>query len=222
MQFDIITIFPEILDSYINESILVRARSLGLLQINTHTPREFATDAHKSVDDRPYGGGAGMVMMFSPIAKAIEKAKGKRQRAKVILLAANGKQFTQQMAQDWAQLDQLILICGRYEGVDARIEEIIDEKVSIGPYVLAGGELPAMIITEAVARNILGVLGKEESLAEESHTEEGYLEYPHYTRPEKIVWKGKEYVVPEVLLSGNHAEIEKWRKGNSGEVKGER
>lgn len=222
MRFDIITIFPDILDSYINESILVRAQSLGLIDIDFHTPREFAKDAHQSVDDRPYGGGAGMVMMFEPIAKTIEKLVGDENvrpvqdvKRKIVLLAANGEQFTQEMAREWAELDQLVLIAGRYEGVDARIEEIVDEKISIGPYVLAGGELPAMVVTEAVARNIKGVLGKEESLAEESHDSEGYLEYPQYTRPEVVEWNNKKLIVPEVLLSGHHEQIQKWRKDNS-------
>ncbi len=215
MIFDCITIFPKILDSYHNESILARAKSLGLIDIRFHTPREFATDAHQSIDDRPYGGGAGMVMMFDPIAQSIQNVQ--QPNSKTVILAANGKQFTQQMAQEWSQLDQLILVCGRYEGIDARVEEIVDEVVSIGPYVLTGGELPAMVVAEAVARNIPGVLGKEASLVEESHTDAGYLEYPQYTRPEVVTWQGKDYQVPEVLLSGNHAEIEKWRAEQSGQ-----
>lgn len=217
MQFDIITIFPEILASYLDETILARARALNLIEITTHTPRDFATDTHKTIDDRPYGGGAGMVLMFEPLAQTIKKIKSHHPNAKsrVILTAANGKQFTQAMAKEWAvDYDQIIFVCGRYEGVDARLEELIDEKVSIGPYVLAGGELPALVITEAVARNIPGVLGKEASLAEESHNTPGYKEYPHYTRPEVVTWEGNEYKVPEVLLSGNHAEIEKWRREN--------
>jgi len=218
MRFDIITIFPEILDSYLDETILARAKSLGLIEVYTHNPREFATDAHKSIDDKPYSGGAGMVMMFYPIAKTIEKLKAETPgiRSKVVLMAANGDNFTQATARQYAEeCEQIIFICGRYEGVDARLEEIIDEKVSIGPYVLAGGELPALVITEAVSRLVPGVLGKEESLSEESHNEAGYLEYPQYTRPEVVEWKGKEYKVPEVLLSGHHAEIEKWKQENA-------
>lgn len=216
MRFDIITIFPEILDSYLDETILARARSLGLIETYTHTPRDFATDVHKSVDDRPYGGGAGMVLSFLPIAQTIEKIMSQvpaETQTSIVLLAANGEQFTQQHAQQYATAcEHMIFICGRYEGVDARIEKIVDAKISIGPYVLAGGELPALVITEAVARNIPGVLGKEESLAEESHNVRGYLEYPQYTRPEVVTWHGAELKVPDVLLSGHHAEIEKWRQ----------
>ncbi len=222
MRFDIITIFPEILDSYLDETILARAKSLGLIEIYTHTPREFATDAHKSVDDKPYSGGAGMVMMFYPIAKTIEKIQIETSslKTKILLMSPTGIQFSQKKAKVYAkECNHIILICGRYEGLDARLEKIVDEKVSIGPYVLAGGELPALVITEAVSRLIPGVLGKEASLAEESHNQPGYLEYPQYTRPEVVNWKGKEYKVPDVLLSGNHAEIEKWRKENA--VQGE-
>lgn len=218
MRFDIITIFPEILDSYIDETILARAKSLDLIEIYTHNPREFATDAHKSIDDRPYSGGAGMVMMFYPIAKTIEKIKAEAPdlKTKILLMSPTGIQFSQGKAKNYVgECNHIIFICGRYEGLDARLEEIIDEKISIGPFVLAGGELPALVITEAVSRLIPGVLGKEESLAEESHNEEGYLEYPHYTRPEVVEWEGKEYKVPEILLSGNHAEIEKWREENA-------
>ena len=218
MRFDIITIFPEILDSYLDETILARAKSLDLIEIHTHNPREFATDAHKSIDDRPYSGGAGMVMMFYPIVKTIEKIKTETPdlKRKILLMTPTGEQFSQSRARGYAEnVDQIIFICGRYEGVDARIEKIIDEKVSIGSYVLAGGELPALVITETVSRLVPGVLGKEESLMEESHNKPGYLEYPQYTRPEVVEWEGKEYKVPEVLLSGNHADIEKWREENA-------
>ena len=218
MRFDIITIFPEILDSYLDETILARAKSLDLIEIHTHNPRRFAKDAHKSIDDRPYSGGAGMVMMFYPIAETIKKiiADTPNLKRKILLMTPTGTEFSQSQAKSYADdIDQIIFICGRYEGVDARLEEIIDEKISIGPYVLAGGELPALVITEAVSRLVLGVLGKEESLAEESHNKEGYLEYPQYTRPEVVEWEGKKYKVPDTLLSGNHAEIEKWRKDNA-------
>ena len=163
MRFDIITIFPEILSSYLDETILARAKSLGLIEIHTHTPRDFATDAHKSIDDRPYSGGAGMVMMFYPIAQTIEKIKKQTPdlKRKILLMTPTGEKFSQKNAKAYAEeLDQIIFICGRYEGVDARLEEIIDEKVSIGNYVLAGGELPALVITETVSRLIPGVLGK--------------------------------------------------------------
>lgn len=217
MRFDIITIFPGIVKPYLTETILARAIAKKFIKVNILSPRQFATDAHRTVDDRPYGGGPGMVMMFGPLAKTVKKVKSRNSKVKsrVVLLSPTGKQFDQKMARKFSKLDQLILISGRYEGVDARIEKIIDEKISIGPYVLSGGELPALIFTEAVSRLIPGVLGKQQSLLNESFDQEGYLEYPHYTRPEVVRWKGKELKVPQVLLSGHHAEIEKWRQKNS-------
>lgn len=206
MRFDIITIFPDIFSSYFNESIVGRAVKNGLVKINPVNLRDYTKDNHKTVDDSPYGGGAGMVMMIEPIYKTVKDIKKKG--GKVILLSAKGKKFDQKKAREFAKLKQLVLICGRYEGVDERVaEHIADEEISIGDYVLTGGELPAMIITDAVVRLLPGVIAQE-SLKEESFSEEGRVEYPQYTRPEKF----KNWQVPEVLLSGNHKEIEKWRK----------
>lgn len=216
MKFDIITIFPEIFDSYINESIIKRARAKRLITIKAHTPRKFSFDKHKTVDDRPYGGGPGMIFMFEPIARTVasikEKISGKK-KTKVVLLTPAGKEFTQRDAERLAKLDQLILISGRYEGFDARIDKLVDEKISVGPYVLAGGELPALTIIEATARLVPGVLGHEYSAQDETYSKDlDYVEYPQYTRPEEIVYKGKKLKVPKVLLSGNHANIANWRK----------
>ena len=209
MKFDIITIFPHILDSYINESILKRAQKAGHIKINTHNLRDFTTDKHKSVDDTPYGGGPGMILMIEPIYQMLKSIKRKK-KSKIILLDPAGQQFNQKKAQEYSKLDQLIFICGRYEGVDARVDKFIDEKISIGPYVLSGGELGAAVITEAVARLLPGVLGSSQSLQYETFSgkKSDVIEHPQYTRPEKF----KSQKVPDVLLSGNHAEIEKWRK----------
>jgi tRNA (guanine37-N1)-methyltransferase len=211
MVFDIITIFPNIFDSYFKESIIKRAQEKNLVKINIHNLRDYTNDKHKTVDDRPYGGGPGMVMMVEPIFKAVSalrKKRAKTEKQKVILLSAKGKKFDQKIAQKFSKLNQLILICGHYEGVDERVARYIaDEEISIGDYVLTGGELPAMIIVDAVTRLIPGVLGKEESLKEESFSKKGYLEYPQYTRPEIF----RNWRVPKVLLSGNHEKIKKWR-----------
>lgn len=210
MRFDVVTIFPYILDSYVNEAILKRAKDNKLVDFVFHNLRDWTDDAHKTVDDKPYGGGAGMVMKVEPIYKALTDIP-RQKKSKVVLVAPNGKQFTQKMAKQWSKLDQIVFICGRYEGIDSRVEKLVDEKISIGPYVLAGGELPAMVIMEAISRYIPGVLGNSESVQEESHTTEGYLEFPQYTRPEIFnKWK-----VPKVLLGGNHADIKAWRKEQS-------
>ena len=215
MRFDIITIFPKIFDSYFKESIIGRAVKSGLVEIKIHDLRDWTEDNHKTVDDKPYGGGAGMIMKVEPIFKAVETVK-QAPKKRVILFSAKGKKFTQADALRLRSYDQIILICGRYEGIDERVARYIaDEEVSIGDYVLTGGEIPAMIVVDAISRLTPGVLGKEESLAEESFIQEGYLEYPQYTRPEEFQgWK-----VPEVLLSGNHKEIEKWKEENSRSVK---
>ena len=209
MQFNIITIFPKILDSYFNESILKRAQKNGHLKIVTHDIRDFTTDKHHSVDDTPYGGGPGMVLMIEPIYKCLKSIKRKR-KSRIILLDPAGQQFNQKTAQGYSKLDQLIFICGRYEGIDARVDKLIDEKVSIGQYVMSGGELGAAVIIESVARLLPNVLGSSESLQYETFSgdKSDIVEYPQYTRPEDF--KGMK--VPKILLSGNHAEIEKWRK----------
>lgn len=215
MRFDIITIFPDIFDSYLNESILARAQKKKLIKIKTHTPRTFSKDRHNSVDDKPYGGGPGMILMFDPIARTVARIKRRaahKQQSRVVLLTPRGRQFRQKDAARYAQYDQLILICGRYEGVDARVEKIADEKISIGPYVLSGGELPALVMIETISRLIPGVVGKQESLQEESFGREGYIEYPQYTRPEAVKWHDKKLRVPKVLLSGNHKKIKEWRE----------
>ncbi|MBU1102384.1 tRNA (guanosine(37)-N1)-methyltransferase TrmD [Patescibacteria group bacterium] len=224
VKFDIITIFPNIFTSYFGESILKRAQSKNLIEINAHDLRQWAIDRHKTVDDSPYGGGPGMVMKVEPIFKAVSalkslkfKVKSSKLKKRVILFSAKGKQFTQADARRLAKYDQLILICGRYEGVDERVaQHIADEELSVGNFVLTGGEIPAMIVVDVVSRLIPGVLGKKESLKEESFSirkqktenRKQYLEYPQYTRPEKF----KGWKVPEVLLSGNHKKIEEWRE----------
>lgn len=213
-QFDIITIFPNILDSYFNESLFKRAQQNKLLKVVTHNLRNWTYDRHQTVDDKPYGGGVGLLFKIEPLMEALTSIKRKK-KSRVILTAANGKTFTQADASRLAKYDQLIFICPRYEGADARIEKMVDEKLSIGNYVLTGGELAAGVMIDAVARHIKGMVGKEESVAGDSHREEGYLEHPHYTRPEVVVYKGKKLRVPKVLLSGNHGEIEKWRQKKS-------
>lgn len=211
------------LDSYFGESILGRAQKNKKIKIVTHDLRDWATDKHKTTDDVPFGGGAGMVMKIEPIFKALTKLralKGKK-TSRTILLSASGAPFTQQKAKELAKYKKLVFICGRYEGVDHRVSEhLVDESLSIGPYVLTGGELAAAVIVDSVARLEKGVLGNQDSLSEESHndsteaTPETYLEYPQYTRPARFSPKrGISWDVPEVLLSGNHALIKKWRDG---------
>ncbi len=210
MQFDILTIFPQIFDSYLKESIIKRAIQNKLIKIKIHDIRKFSKDKHKRTDDVPYGGGAGMVMTAQPLHDAITHVK-KTNKGPVIYLTPQGKTFTQIRAEKLARIDSMILLCGRYEGIDQRIRDtLIDQEISIGKYVLTGGELPAMTVIDAVSRLIPGVLGKEESHLEDSFSKslKRKKEYPHYTRP--ATWKGMK--VPEVLLSGHHKEIEKWRK----------
>ena len=229
MKFDIITIFPKIFDSYFNESIIKRAKEKKLVQIKIHNLRDFTRDKHKKVDDRPYGGGAGMVLMVEPILRAVDlitknkklrtKTKNQQLKTKIVLFSAKGKQFNQKMAYDWAlKFDNIILISGRYEGIDERVKKILKaEEISIGPYVLTDGDAPAMVVTSAITRLIHGVINWE-SLGEESYfnkfvkkESKESLEYPHYTRPEALLWRGKKYRVPRVLLSGNHRGIRVWR-----------
>ena len=211
MRFDILTIFPEIFDSYLKESIIARAKKRKLIEIHIHDIRKYSKDKHKKVDNTPYGGGAGMVMTPQPIYDAIKAVK-KFNKGPVIYLSPQGKVLTQTKAENLGKKHQgLILLCGRYEGIDDRIRQLcVDEEISIGKYVLTGGELPAMILLDAVSRLIPGVLGKEKSHQEDSFSKalNRKKEYPHYTRPP--AFKGLK--VPEVLLSGNHKEIEKWRK----------
>lgn len=214
MRFDIISLFPESFASYFGVSILKRAEESGLIGIYTHQLRDFAHDKHKTVDDTPYGGGAGMVLKVEPIAEALEyvKALTPEKNTRTILFSAKGKVCTQEDIKRLAAYERLILFCGRYEGVDERVvERLVDEELSIGEYVLTGGEIPAMVVVDAVSRLVPGVLGNAESAETESHSVPGTLEYPQYTKPE--VWQDMR--VPEVLLSGHHGEIEKWRQNAS-------
>ncbi len=210
MRFDLVTIFPKIFDSYFGESILKRAQENKKIKIKAHDLRVFSSDKHKNVDDKPYGGGVGMVMQVEPIAKCIKKVKKKNSR--VILLSAKGKVLKQKDFQRWTKYDQLVLVSGRYEGVDERVKKFIDEEVSIGEYVLTGGELGSMIIVDGVSRLLPGVLGKDESSKDESYSDGKTLEYPQYTRPEE--YEGLK--VPEVLLSGDHKKIAEWRDKKRG------
>lgn len=213
MRFDILTIFPETFSSYLNESILKRAQDKGIIEIHIHDIRKFSKDKHKKVDDIPFGGGAGMVMTPQPLHDAITTVK-KLNKGPVIYMTPQGKTFTQSKAENFGKKQtELILLCGRYEGIDQRIRDtLIDEEISIGNFVLTGGELPAMIMIDAISRLIPEVLGKESSHLEDSFSKafNRKKEYPHYTRPAKF--KGIE--VPPVLLSGNHKKIEEWRKTN--------
>jgi len=208
LRFDIITIFPKIFDSYLKESLLKKAQDKGKVKIGVHNLRDYTKDVHKTVDDRPYGGGLGMVFKVEPVYKAVKKLK-KKKKAKVILFTPRGKKFDQKTAYLLSKLDQVIMICGRYEGVDERVaKEIADMELSIGDYDLMGGELPAQVVVETVTRLIPGVLGKPQFLKERIAKDKGFIEFPQYTRPEVFnKWK-----VPKVLISGNHKEIEEWRK----------
>ena len=242
MRFDIVTIFPEAFESYLSVSILKRAQAKKLISVHFHNPRDFSDNKYKSVDDKPYGGGAGMVMRAEPILKAVSalrkfknpassaswriSAGRQKSKCKIIVLSAKGKQFNQKLAYDWSKkYDQLILISGRYEGVDERVQLALKaEEVSIGPYVLTDGEVASMVVISAVSRLIPGVI-RLESLAEESHwnlllkkekdaSRGTGLEYPHYTRPEMLVYKGKKLRVPGVLISGDHKKISAWRRSH--------
>ena len=232
ITFDVITIFPEIFDSYIKESLIARAQKKNLIKINIHNLRKWTNDRHKTVDERPYGGGLGMVLKVEPIYRAVSTLisnsqfsifKQKRKKKKVILFTPRGKKFNQQIAYKLSKFDKVIFICGRYEGVDERVaKNIADMELSVGDYDLMGGELPAMIVIETVARLIPGVLGKPALLKERITKEKGFIEYPQYTRPEVFspskgkarppkFHKAKVWRVPKVLLSGHHKKIEEWR-----------
>ncbi len=260
MRFDILTIFPELFKPFGETGIIGRGQEAGLIEVGAINIRDFTTDKHRTVDDTPYGGGAGMVLKIEPIAKAIDSINDQfpmtndqsnpnvqmtrntpsrspskeGEKTRIVVLSARGEQFTQVKAEEYAKLDQLVLICGRYEGIDQRVaDHLADEEISIGPYVLNGGEAAAMVVVEAVARLVPGVLGNAESLKEESYSvsspdkgegegrksdltpnpspnlgEGKRIEYPQYTKPEEF----KGWKVPEALLSGNHEEIKKWRE----------
>ncbi len=219
MRFDVISIFPEMLNAYFGESILKRAREKKHIVIATHNLRDFATGKHRKVDDRPFGGGPGMVMKVEPVAKAVAAVVRKTKKyaakeTKVIFFAPAGKQIDEAYVLKTAKkYKRVIMVCAHYEGMDGRVPKVIKdmgfavEEVSIGPYVLTGGELPAMVLVDAISRKIPGVLGKEESLEESRHG----IGVPSYTRPSEFVHKGKKYAVPPVLLSGDHKKIDAWR-----------
>jgi len=217
MQFDVFTILPEVFSAYLDTSILKKARARGLIDIRVHNIRKFTTDKHHTTDDTPYGGGGGMVMKPEPIFKAVESVVGQNNdqtspepdsNIPIILLSPQGRVFNQTIAEELSQHKHIALLCGRYEGIDERIREhLITDQISIGDYVLTGGELPAMILIDAVSRLIPGVLGDPTGAEDDSHSM-GLLEYPHYTKPSEFRgWK-----VPDVLLSGDHARIDKWRR----------
>jgi len=211
MRFDILSIFPEIFGSLINYGVIGRAVKAGTIEINVVNIRDYAEGAHLMTDDRPFGGGDGMVMKPEPIVRALDSVPKATGEAKSILLTPQGKPFDQAIARSLAKLEQIILVCGRYEGVDERVgSNYVDAELSIGDYILTGGELPAMVVVDAVTRLIPGVLGGARSNLEESF-EDYFLEYPHYTRPR--IFQGHE--VPEVLLSGDHGKIEIWRRTQS-------
>ncbi|MDP3793287.1 MAG: tRNA (guanosine(37)-N1)-methyltransferase TrmD [Candidatus Uhrbacteria bacterium] len=234
LRIDILTIFPEMIEPYVTGSILGRAQKKKLVDIRAHDLRKWTNDRHHTVDDRPFGGGPGMVMKVEPFDRALkalrkEKRKKKndpKKKIRIILTSAKGKIFTQADARRLSKYDRLVFLCGRYEGVDERVaEHLADEELSIGEYVMTGGELAALVMSDAIARLRPGVLGKQESLAMESHTIKGVLEYPQYTRPElysppagggvrgggsktkKVTWR-----VPKILLSGDHKKIEAWQR----------
>ena len=213
MKIDIMTLFPEMCESVLSESIIGRARKAGIVTVNCHNIRDFAGNKHNRVDDAPYGGGMGMVMQAEPIYNCF-KSLYDGEKPHLVYMSPKGKTFKQSDAVRLSKMEHVVLLCGHYEGVDERVlEEIVDEEISVGDYVLTGGELPALTVTDAVCRMIKGVLSDDVCFTEESHFD-GLLEYPQYTRPE--IWHDRE--VPKVLLSGNHAEIAKWRKEKSIEV----
>jgi len=205
VKIDFVTLFPGMFPSVMDASMMARAKDKGLLEWACVNPRDFATDKHHKVDDRPFGGGPGMLMMAEPLEKAIKSVK--RKGSKVVFLSPQGKTFDDKAAKRLSREKHLILVCGRYEGVDERTATLFDEEISVGDYVLTGGELPAMLVADAVARLVPGVLKKEDATSSESFTG-GLLDFPQYTRPR--VWRGRE--VPEILFSGDHAKIAEWRR----------
>ncbi len=205
MQFDIITIFPDFFTTPLKYGVISKAIEKGILKINVHDLRDYSGNKHRKIDDRPFGGGAGMVFMVEPIYNALSSLKTKNSH--IILLTPSGKLFNQKRARELSEKDNIILICPRYEGIDERVKEFVNEEISIGDYILTGGETAAFVLIEAISRYVKGVVGKEESVKNESF-ENGIFDYPQYTQPREF--KGMK--VPEVLLSGNHKKIEEWRK----------
>lgn len=206
MKIDVLTLFPGMFAGPLDESIVKRARNAGLLKLEIHNLRDWTHDRHKTVDDRPFGGGPGMLLKPEPVFEAVEQLSGERTR--VVLLCPQGRRFNQAIARELAGMEHVLLVCGSYEGFDERIREALaDDEISIGDFVLTNGALPAMVVVDAVTRLLPGALGDDQSSSDESFSQ-GLLEYPHYTRPADF--RGMK--VPDVLLSGNHAEIERWRK----------
>ena len=211
MRFDVFTLFPETFAPYLQASILQKAAERGLVEISLHNIRDWARDKHHTTDDTPYGGGGGMVMKPEPVFEAIESVLGPSPAFPIVLLTPQGRVFNHSVAEELVQHQRIALLCGRYEGVDERIRtDLVSDEISIGDYVLTGGELPAMIIIDAVSRLIPGVLGDPDGAADDSHAS-GLLEYPHFTRPPEF--RGQ--AVPDILLSGDHAKIEQWRREQS-------
>lgn len=208
MRFDIFSLFPEVFTPYLDASILQRARQRGLVEVNVHNIRDWTTDRHHITDDLPYGGGGGMVMKPDPIFQAVEAVLGSPPRCPVILMTPQGRTFTQRVAEELAGYEHMALLCGRYEGIDERVREhLVSDEISIGDYVLSGGELPALSVIDAVTRLIPGALGDPDGAWDDSHAS-GLLEYPHYTRPPEF----RGWRVPEILLSGDHGRIARWRR----------
>jgi tRNA (guanine37-N1)-methyltransferase len=215
MKFNVITLFPEMFNGPLTESIIKRAREKGLVEINLIQLRDFADDKHRTVDDTPYGGGKGMVLKVDVLDRAISSVNLKNQKSKIILLSPRGKTYSQDIARELLEYNSITLVCGHYEGFDERVYDLVDDTISIGDYVLTGGEIPAMAIIDSISRLLPGVITEEsfmnESFMNKDETGRYLLEYPQYTRP--LEYKGKK--VPGVLLSGNHAEIEKWRNSHT-------
>lgn len=211
MHFHIITLFPEMVEAYVGTSILGRAKAEGVFSVTYYNPRDYTSDQHKTVDDKPYGGGPGMVMLAEPILRAWQAAVGRKKNVETILFSPGGEKFTNTLAKKWANdVRHVVLIAGRYEGIDDRVRKLTKAReVSVGDYVLTGGEVPAMIVVDAVARQIPGTLGSFDSVEENRVTG-----HHVYTRPAELSWKRKKHSVPEVLLSGNHKNIDAWRKNN--------
>ena len=214
MDFHVLTIFPEMFESPFSSGLISKASVEGLLKINCHDIRKYSTDRHKSVDDYPFGGGPGMVLKPEPIFSAVENLQSSNEignNSRIIVMSPQGRMFDKNIARELTRYDELVLICGRYEGIDDRvIQNLADEELSIGNYILNGGELAAMVVIDSVSRLLPGVVGSEQSILEDSLSED-LLKYPHYTRPRSF----RGFEVPEVLLSGNHKIIEKWRKDKS-------
>lgn len=209
MKYHVMTLFPEMIEQGMNTSIMKRAMEKGCIKLNAVNIRDYTLDKHKKVDDYPYGGGAGMVMQAEPVYRCYEAiTKNHDKKPRVLYMTPQGAVFNQKMAEEFAKEEELIFLCGHYEGIDERVlEEIVTDNVSIGDYVLTGGELPAMVMMDSISRLIPGVLNNDDSAVTESHGEEGLLEYPQYTRPETILGKK----VPDILLSGHHVKVEEWR-----------